>query len=291
MFVISTRVACSALSIRTVSASAFAFSASALAFSALALASRTVARRVRTAMSKPTRPPPSTKLSISLNCIRLLFYTYLFEPRSDIERWAGFCRQIAMSYDTDFRVSAVEIQNIGFERITLRLCSAVFGLHLFVATAHIHNVATYAIGARCTVGYLPRINPSILVVLDKTLDTAVKVEHIGISDLLPASAALRRRSGMPRPNIRRGYLPTLGRGSTVNNKLSKLLFHSLRLCRSTDDCTECLLFERHTDRAQLKVHKVTVIDRIVLCLRGVGGYRTTRTHNTRGVECYRSLRH
>nr|DAY71831.1 MAG TPA: hypothetical protein [Caudoviricetes sp.] len=59
---INIRVACSVLSIRTVSASALAFSASAFAL-------RTVAFSVRSPMTAANKPPPSTRLSISLSSI------------------------------------------------------------------------------------------------------------------------------------------------------------------------------------------------------------------------------
>ena len=64
MFSMSTRVAFSVLSIRTVSASAIAFSASAFAF-------LTVDRNVMMATIVATRPPPSTRLIISLSSIPL----------------------------------------------------------------------------------------------------------------------------------------------------------------------------------------------------------------------------
>lgn len=67
MFSISTRVAFSVLSIRTVSASAVAFSASAFAF-------LTVDFNVMMAAIVATRPPPSTRLTIPLSSIP--FYIY-----------------------------------------------------------------------------------------------------------------------------------------------------------------------------------------------------------------------
>lgn len=78
IFSIKIRVACSALSIRTLSASALAFSASALARSASAFDFNTVAFRVTTPMTDANSPPPSIQFSITLNSIasRLLVNDY-----------------------------------------------------------------------------------------------------------------------------------------------------------------------------------------------------------------------
>ena len=62
MFSIKMRVACSALSMRTVSASARAFSAA-------ALASRTVDRKVASFTRLASSPPPSTMFMISPSSI------------------------------------------------------------------------------------------------------------------------------------------------------------------------------------------------------------------------------
>ncbi|AFJ08379.1 hypothetical protein PIN17_A0881 [Prevotella intermedia 17] len=79
MFSISTRVAFSVLSIRTVSASASAFSASAFAF-------RTVDFIVMTAITVATRPPPSTRFINSLSSIPFYYFdvTALFLFRAAI---------------------------------------------------------------------------------------------------------------------------------------------------------------------------------------------------------------
>ncbi len=66
MLSIRIRVACSALSMRTDSASASDFDASAFAF-------LTVARREPMAATVPTRPPPRTMLMISLMSMPLVF--------------------------------------------------------------------------------------------------------------------------------------------------------------------------------------------------------------------------
>jgi hypothetical protein len=51
------------------------------------------------------------------------------------------------------------------------------------------------------IGNLPWVYISILIVVDKALDSAVKMNDVGISDLLPPSAAGTHRGEVHAPDI------------------------------------------------------------------------------------------
>jgi len=55
------------------------------------------------------------------------------------------------------------------------------------------RAAVVAFGA---VGYLPAIHIGVLVILNEPLDGAVEVDHIRVSNLLPATPALTYRASV-----------------------------------------------------------------------------------------------
>ena len=72
----------------------------------------------------------------------LLFDTYLFKPRSDVERRTCllYIWQIAVSHDADIWVVAMELAHIFGKCCALRRCSCVLRTHIPIATASVHDM-------------------------------------------------------------------------------------------------------------------------------------------------------
>ena len=69
------------------------------------------------------------------------------------------------------------------------------------------------------IGNFPRIDIGVLVVIDKPLGGAVKVDNVGIADLLPPPAASRHRAKVHPPDVGGCHLAPFGCRCAVQYKI------------------------------------------------------------------------
>ena len=143
----------------------------------------------------------------------------LMQPRQDVKAWACLARIQLMVPDYPYlRKAAVEVLHIAFQCRTLCHSARVLRFSSLVTTTHIHYVPTHAVISCCTVGNFPLIHLRILVVINESLHAPVKMYHIRVAHLLPATPTLAYWVGVPVTYLRRVYLTVLGRGSAVDYK-------------------------------------------------------------------------
>ena len=113
----------------------------------------------------------------------------------------------------------MEVLDVTFEGFTLCLGASVLGLSSSVATTHIHDVSAHSVVTCSTIGNFPRVNQCVLVVLNKSFHTPVKMYHVRVAHLLPATPSLAYRGSMPVAYLRSTYLTSFGRGGAVDYKV------------------------------------------------------------------------
>ena len=143
----------------------------------------------------------------------------LMQPRRDVKAWACLARiQLMVSDYPYLRKAAVEVLDIAFQRLALSGSTCILGIHCLVATTHIHYVPAHAVISCCTVGNLPWVNLRILVVIHQSFHAPIKMYHIRVTHLLPATPTLTYRVGVPVMYLRRAHLTSLGGGGAVDYK-------------------------------------------------------------------------
>ena len=70
-----------------------------------------------------------------------------------------------------------------------------------------------------SIRHLPCVHIGVLVVLYETLYTPVKVDHVGVADLLPSPTALRGWCSVPFADLVTAYRTPLRRGGAVDNEI------------------------------------------------------------------------
>ena len=87
-----------------------------------------------------------------------------------------------------------------------------------------------------TVGDFPRVNVGILVVIDKTLHSAVEVDYIGISDLFPPTATGRHRGEVHSPDVGGCHLTSLWCRGAMEYEILELCHDYLPVSEAPPAC-------------------------------------------------------
>lgn len=159
------------------------------------------------------RPPDSSKLSANdmISNVMCIFLSYV-EARTCLARV-----KVVMTDNISLWEAEAEIRHVLSEGFSLLRCTRVGGSPV-KHSAYIHNVPARIVESFCPIGDFPAVDTRILVVIDKTLDTSVKVYHVSISDLLPSAPTLAYRRSVPATYFRRCYLAPRFGSSAMNHK-------------------------------------------------------------------------
>ena len=152
--------------------------------------------------------------------------SYLAQPLAHVKRRARLAGiQVVVPHNAYLRKTLVEVAHIAFQGFLLRRRPRILGLHGFVAATHIHDVPAHAVVACCAVSNLPRVHLRVLVVVHQTLHAAVKVHHIRVAHLLPATPTLAYRVGVPVAYLLGTYLTAFRRSGAVDDEILHWLAH------------------------------------------------------------------
>ena len=124
----------------------------------------------------------------------------------------------------------MEVQHIFLHGSALSFRARVYlALMVISCTASdIDDVTAHAVVASYAVGNLPTVHIGIFIVLNKTLPSAVKVEHICVTHLLPATTTLRHRVSVPVTDVIRCHFTASRCVCAVDYQILQLVCHSLR---------------------------------------------------------------
>ena len=118
----------------------------------------------------------------------------------------------------------MEVEDVLLHRLYLERRSGIpRGLTVRSAAADIDDMAGDGVVPCGTVGDFPGIYLGVLIVCDESLYTAVEVDHIGVSDLLPAASPLGGRGGVPAADLTAGDSAPLGGGGAVKDEVLQLM--------------------------------------------------------------------
>ena len=146
---------------------------------------------------------------------------------------------LVMPNDLDRGEASVEVKDVLLHRLQLeRRAGIPRGLTVTGAATDIDDVAGDGVVPCGAVGDFPGSYLGVLIVCDESLYTAVEVDHIGVSDLLPAASPLGGRGGVPAADLIAGDSAPLGGGGAVKDEVLQLC-HRLGVRR--DDSCEALL--------------------------------------------------
>ena len=179
--------------------------------------------------------------------------------------------------DLDRGEATVEVKDVLLHRLQLeRRAGVLWSLAVTGAATDIDDVAGEGVIPRGTVGDFPGIYLGVLIVCDESLYTAIEVDHIGVSDLLPAASPLGGRGGVPAANLTAGDSAPLGGGGAVKDEVLQLC-HRLGV-RRDDSCEALLRAQWGANRPLAHVEEMAVVQRVVLGIALVGDQRAHSTH-------------
>ena len=147
-----------------------------------------------------------------------------------IKAGTGFCRQLVVPNDSHVGKTAVEILHVSLQSSPLFRCPGVPGsFPVTLYTADVHNVPGCPVIPFCPIGNLPRIDHVILVVCHQPFHRPVQMDHVGITDLLPAAASFIWRGCVPTTDLFRRYFTACRGGGAVDNQEFQGVRHGIRI--------------------------------------------------------------
>ena len=195
---------------------------------------------------------------------------------------------LVMPNDLDRGEAAVEVEDVLLHRLQLEgRAGVLWSLTVRSAAADIDDMAGEGVVPCGTVGDFPGIYLGVLIVCDESLHTAVEVDHIGVSDLLPAASPLGGRGGVPAADLTAGDSAPLGGGGAVKDEVLQLC-HRLGVSRD-DSCQTLLRAQWGANCPLAHVEEMAVVQRVILGIALVGDQRAHSTHTAPCVEGYGRL--
>ena len=109
---------------------------------------------------------------------------------------AGFGRQFIVTDDSHIWKTTMEILHVLLKRLFLPGGTGVRRRFTILCTpTGIDDMAAHGIVTGHAVGHFPRVHIRVLVIVHQAFHSAVQMEQVGISDLLPAAAVDEEEGG------------------------------------------------------------------------------------------------